>query len=387
MSTVAVKGWCPGAWQPMRSGDGLVVRIKPHGGRIDARQAAGIADLADRFGNGLIDLTNRANLQLRGVSEQTHPSVIDGLAEIGLLDPDPDIEARRNILVSPFWAADDDIASIAGELERALADDLAGLPAKFGFAVDCGNERVLADASADVRIERNVGGDLIMRADGAKFGRVVTHSEAVTAAIDLVRWFVASGGVNEGRGRMAPHLAAGATLPDTLGGEALPAQAKPRPGPGIMPHGALVGVALGQITHTALSWLAGRARGLRMTPWRMVLAEGVNDMLACDGLVARADDPILRVVACSGAPRCPEAHADTRALAERLAPYLAADARLHVSGCAKGCAQASPTSITLVAAAQGFDLVLDGSTRDLPTLRGLSSATILATPSIVSGGR
>ena len=53
----------------MQSGDGLVVRMRPRGGRLSAAQAAGIAELAERYGNGLIDLTSRANLQIRGVSE------------------------------------------------------------------------------------------------------------------------------------------------------------------------------------------------------------------------------------------------------------------------------------------------------------------------------
>lgn len=65
MSAVAIKGWCPGALRPMLSGDGLVVRVRPHGGRLAATQAAGIAELAARHGNGLIDVTSRANLQVR----------------------------------------------------------------------------------------------------------------------------------------------------------------------------------------------------------------------------------------------------------------------------------------------------------------------------------
>ena len=55
MSAVAIKGWCPGALRPMQSGDGLVVRVRPFGGRLEAAQVAGIADLAERYGNGLID--------------------------------------------------------------------------------------------------------------------------------------------------------------------------------------------------------------------------------------------------------------------------------------------------------------------------------------------
>jgi precorrin-3B synthase len=94
---------------------------------------------------------------------------------------------------------------------------------------------------------------------------------------------------------------------------------------------------------------------------------------------------MLRVAACSGAPRCGQAHADTRALAAALAPHLAKDARLHVSGCAKGCAHSGPASITLVATREGFDLVRGGSVRDAPALRGLSGAGILANPSVLRG--
>ena len=387
MSAVAIKGWCPGAWQPMQSGDGLVVRIKPHGGRIDAEQAAGIAELTERYGNGLIDLTNRANLQIRGVGKDSHPTLIEGLAQLRLLDAGPEIEARRNVLVAPLWTAGDEIISIAGELERRIADGPIGLPDKFGFAVDCGSERVLAGASADIRIERDVEGELSVRADGAELGRPVTRNEAVTVALDLAKWFVASGGISEGRGRMAAHIASGVKLPETLGGDALPAKRLALPHPGLTQHGALFGVVFGQMTHTTLQWLARRARGLRMTPWRMLLAEGLNEMPACDGLITRADDPLLRVVACSGAPRCPEAHADTRALAASLAPHLAPDARLHVSGCAKGCAQPGPAPITLVVTTQGFDLVRDGSTRDQPARRGLGVADILTNPHLLSGAR
>jgi len=384
MSAIAIKGWCPGVWQPMRSGDGLVVRIRPQQGRFDATQAAGIADLAERYGNGLIDLTSRANLQIRGVSDDSHPALVDGLAKLHLLDPDPDTEARRNSLVTPFWTVGDDAITIAEELERALPRGPAGLPAKFGFAVDCGRERVLAGASADVRIERDIDGQLMVRADGAEFGRPVARQDAVAIALSLAEWFVVASGSK--KRRMAAHIGAGAKPPEALGGDASPARKQAIPDPGLTLTGALFGLAFGQMTHTALRWLAVRANGLRMTPWRMMLAEGLYDMPAGEGFITRAADPLARVVACSGAPRCNEAHAETRALGAALAPHLPADARLHVSGCAKGCAQSAPASITLVATVNGFDVIHNGSTRDLPAIRGLSRESIIANPLLLSGG-
>ncbi|MFG3591605.1 precorrin-3B synthase [Bradyrhizobium sp. RDI18] len=386
MSVVAIKGWCPGALRPMQSGDGLVVRIRPHGGRLDARQAAGIAELAERHGNGLIDLTSRANLQIRGVSDGGLLPLTDGLARLELLDQNPESEARRNVLVTPFWTIGDDTCSIAAELERALASSPLDLPTKFGFAVDDGKERRLAGASADVRIERDLVGELIVRADGQALGRPVRRREAVQVALALAEWFIASGGAKGGRGRMAAHIGTGARPPEALRGHAEPARLLAAPLPGLYPHGAMLGAAFGQVPHSALSYLASHAPALRVTPWRMILAEGLHAVPRCESFITQADDPVLRVVACSGAPRCREAHADTRALAAALAPHIAANVRLHVSGCAKGCAHSAPASITLVATSAGFDLVRGGSTRDAPFLRGLSGTEIVADPSVLMGG-
>ncbi|WP_234681108.1 precorrin-3B synthase [Bradyrhizobium monzae] len=385
MSAAPVKGWCPGALRPMQSGDGLVVRVRPFGGRLDAAQAAGLAHLAERHGNGLIDVTSRANLQIRGVSESTHRLLLDGLAQLTLLDPDADTEARRNILVTPFWRDGDETQALTAELEEALADSALELPTKFGFAIDDGKSRVLAGNSADVRIERDAAGGLLVRADGARFGRGVARGEAVTTALAVARWFVASG-VRDGRGRMATHLAAGAKMPEPLRGEAEPAPILAAVRPGLYPQGAMVGVAFGQMPHATLKQLSGCGRALRMTPWRMVLSEGKRTMPTASGLITEAYDPALRVIACSGAPRCREAHADTRALAAALAPNIGAASRLHVSGCAKGCAHSGVAAITLIATGAGFDLVRGGSTRDEPILRGLDRDDIVRDPSILMGG-
>ncbi|MHC2335607.1 precorrin-3B synthase [Bradyrhizobium sp. USDA 4454] len=386
MSAIAVKGWCPGALRPMQSGDGLVLRIRPRGGRLEAAQAAGIAELAGQYGNGLIDLTSRANLQIRGVSDASYPPLIDGLAGLGLLDPDPDTEAQRNVLVTPFWTTDDDTRSLAAELERALASASLDLPTKFGFAIDDGRARVLARASADIRIERDRNGGLLVRADGAQFGLSVTQREAVQVALALAEWFVASDGAQGEKRRMAAHLVGGMRLPDSLRGDAEPVARSPEPAPGLYSTGAMVGIGFGQMPHRTLGDLAACGRALRMTPWRMLLVEGMREMPRGADLITEADDPALRVSACSGAPRCAEAHADARALASTLAKHILPGARLHVSGCAKGCAHSGSADVTLVASGEGFDLIRRATTRDAPVLRGLTNAAIIANPSVLMGG-
>ena len=385
MNRFEIKGWCPSALRPMQSGDGLVVRVRPHGGRLLAAQAAGIADLAEKYGNGLIDLTGRANLQIRGVRAESHAPLIAGLAQLGLIDADAETEIQRNILVAPFWSEGDDTRWLAAALEEALAARPLGLPAKFGFAIDCGAQRVLAQAPADIRVERDAAGGLIVRVDGSEQGRAVARNEAVDIALSLATWFVASGGANGGRGRMAAHIKRGAGIPDALAGDAAPAPAMLSPRPGLQAGGALVGLAFGQMQNTTLKFLADRAPGLRLTPWRLILVEGMRALPRHAGIVTRADDPILRVAACTGAPGCPEAHAETRALATALAPAIAADTSLHVSGCAKGCAHPRPSAMTLVGTANGFDLVRDGCAGDAPVAKGLDPAKILTDPRALLG--
>jgi precorrin-3B synthase len=383
MMSFTVRGWCPTALRPMLSGDGFLVRVRPREGRLTSAQASRLAKLATTLGNGLIDLTGRANLQIRGVRERDRQALAAALDRLSLVDADGEREAQRNILVAPYWREGDCTQLLAAELECALAAASVGLPEKFGFAIDCGQMRVLAQAPADIRIERGAQGGLIVRADGAQEGCAVAQEEAVPTALALAKWFATSA---QRRGRMATHIAGGAKLPRAMAGSARPAPEMDTPCPGVVVGGTLVAFAFGQLQSETLALLATLAPGLRMTPWRMLLIEGLYEVPQLDGVLTRPDDALLRVTACTGAPGCPEAQADTRRLATALAAHIPADARLHVSGCAKGCAHPLPSSVTLVGTANGFDLVRDGCARDVPDMYGLYPAQILAKIGALWGG-
>ncbi|WP_240161298.1 precorrin-3B synthase [Gluconacetobacter azotocaptans] len=377
-----VKGWCPGALRPMPSGDGLLVRIRPTAGRLTQAQAAGIAHLAGQYGNGLIDLSARANIQIRSITHPTHAPLVAGLATLGLIDPTPEAEARRNIIVTPFWQGGDGTAELAERLAGALRDDRTiDLPGKFGFAVDTGANPVLREVSADIRIERDATGALLCRADGAAGGARVTPDTAVHTALSLARWFIAGGG----RGRMAAHLAGGATLPAAFTAiQAAPTAGTSPPAPSQSAAGFMIGLAFGQMRARTLSALADIAP-LRVTPWRMLLLEGRTGAPDIDDVITRPDDPLLRVIACPGKPGCTQALQPTRALARALAPHVPAGKVLHVSGCAKGCAHPGPTSLTLVAQAHGFGLVQDGNAAASAIHHPLTVEQLLATPGTLMG--
>jgi len=371
--SVTVQGWCPGALRPMLSGDGLVVRVRPHGGRLSPAQAAGIAAAARAHGSGLIDLSSRGNVQLRGVTPESHPRLVADLAALGLIDADPAAEARRNVIVTPFAdAATDRLAeALAAALPRAPV-----LPGKFGFAVDTGPAPVLAATPADIRLERAADGGVLLRAAGMALGAPVPEAEATEAALALARWFVAMGGMREGRGRMAALIAAGARPGGALAGRVAPAPALAPPGPGLCPRGALVAFEFGQMRAETLAALAALG-SLRVTPWRMLLVEGLARLPALPGLITDPADPLLRVFACTGAPGCGQGARPTRPLARALAGRLPAGAVLHVSGCPKGCAHPVPADLVLVATPEGFDLIRDGTAAGRPRRRGLSEAHVI----------
>lgn len=368
-----IQGWCPGALRPMQSGDGLVVRTRPRGGRLTPDQARAIADLSTAHGNGLIDLSSRANVQLRGVTEASHPALIEGLRALDLIDATAEAEARRNIVITPFWEATDATQDLAAQLTEALAAaDAFALPGKFGFVIDTASAPVLREVSADIWLETGPDGLLLAVADHA-LAKPVTAASAIAEAIALARWFIAEGGVTEGRGRMSALLKRRA-LPEGFTSPRLPAA--PSPTPGTTAQGQLVGFEFGQMHAETLAALADLGQ-LRITPWRMLLIEALTQAPQIPGLITDAADPMLRVIACTGAPGCLQAQAATRPLARKLAPRLTEI--LHVSGCAKGCAHPTSAPLTLTATPNGFALIRNGTASGAPHRVGLSAADLTET--------
>lgn len=376
MSAFAIKGWCPTAWRPMMAGDGLLVRVRPPLGRLTRVQLLGLCEAATEHGNGQIDMTTRANLQIRGVRENSWRPLIDKLLELGLIDPDPIREARANILVVPDWRAQDDTHRIAEEL-RARLPELPDLPGKVGFAIDAGNAPMLGSAPADFRIERAASGRLILRADGRDLGTPLLPGTEVDHLIELAHWFVETGGAQ--MGRMARH---DAPLPDWAASTTSPAASAPRPEPGPHPFGIALGLPFGRVSAAALIRFA-RAEtavdAIRLTPWRIAICQtdatlGVQPDPA--DFITDPSAPVLRTDACVGAPACPQGTVETRAIALRLAPHVAG--RLHVSGCAKGCARATPGDVVVTGRDGRYDLAFAACAGAPPSRAGLDAAQILA---------
>lgn len=332
-----VKGWCPGVLTPMESGDGLLVRVKPWASAITRAQATALADLAERFGSGQIDLTRRANLQIRGVREEGLNELRAALDGLGLLDRDAAGERVRSLMVGP--AANDTVRSLADALTRALLAEprLAALPPKFGWLVDGPGPLSIVGEPSTLALFVTAHG-VALRQRGTWHG-IASHEQAVKAAIGLA-----------------------------LGERPLLAAMQEIPVPGRRRLGAVgelfgVGIAFGSLDAAQLRRLAATpaVRELRLSPWRALYLDAPAGDLA-GGIVDEAD-PLLRVEACPGAPACASSSVDTRAAARRLAAR-GFSGSVHVSGCAKGCARSAPANLTLIGEGGCFGVVQDGTTRD-----------------------
>lgn len=406
------KGWCPGALRPMQTGDGLLVRLRLTGGVLPAALARDLADASRRYGGAAFDLSARANLQMRGVTEETLPALTECLSALGVLDEDAASEAVRNVIASPLAGHDDtavlDVRPVAAGLEQRLTQNTAlhALPGKFGFAIDDGGSFPLGDLSVDIRFEAEAtptGPRFRIVAGGSAAGPVLgtCAAEAVPeAAAALGRAFLAICGPHR---RMAPLVAAlGPDAVAEAAGLARLAAAEqastrsPARVPGDLWAGGrpilAIAAAFGRWSADALHALAGLADlsgtgELRLTPWRCLLLPGVTvaearDVLAAHDLIADPDDPRLAVAACAGAPACSSGEASTRDLAMLLAPQARALAEagigLHVSGCAKGCAHPGASPATVVARHGRYDLVIGGRPGDGTAMEGLDRAGVVA---------
>jgi ferredoxin-nitrite reductase len=136
--------------------ESFMCRLRFAAGQISAHQLAGVAELAQRFGHPLLQLTSRGNLQLRGVSARSALDVLMGLTELGIVTRGTGGDGVRNIRANPSAGFDRrellDVSSLArGAQYRILADrGLQALPRKFALAFDGGGSLGAQPESCDL---------------------------------------------------------------------------------------------------------------------------------------------------------------------------------------------------------------------------------------------
>ncbi|TQS45641.1 precorrin-3B synthase [Cryptosporangium phraense] len=350
---------CPGALQVHPAADGGLARVRVPGGVLSLTQW----DALRAFGP--IELTSRANVQIRGVSD-TGP-LAERLASVGLL-PSETHERVRNIVASPLGGAQ----AVVTALDQALcaAPDLAALSGRFLFAVDV--DRDVAGLGADVTVL--LGADRLLLA-GVDSGLRVAADQAVAASIAAARCFLAEreaqasaawrlSDLDDGSARVARRLS------DVLG---LPHQADVRGagdsvGPpvllGVLGSAIGVGAPLGRLTVAQMQVIGRVARDeIIVTPWRGVVLPGIPaadapaivTTLDAAGLVTDPTSAWATATACTGLPGCAKSRADVRGDASRALSLLAdGGSAVHFAGCERRCGRPAGAHVDVLATDDGY---------------------------------
>ncbi|MGW4212390.1 hypothetical protein ACWEIJ_30670 [Lentzea sp. NPDC004789] len=295
---------CPGAVELHQAADGGLARIRVPGGTLSAAQWDAVRVAALELGNGSLELTSRANLQIRGLADGVELGA--RLRAAGLLPSDTH-ERIRNVIAAPL----EDNQALVDALDAALCADpaLAALPGRFlvtvGLSVSGlgGDFGLVSDVEADRDGDSGPVGDAApprtaLLLAGTDTGVRVT--DPVDALITAARLFQEMRGtawrlseVDDGVRKITEHF--GATDAPRITPAVTP----------VAPSASTPGVPLGRLDAHQLPGVP-----IRLTPWRSLVVPAGTDV---SGLITDPASPWHGVSACTGRPGCVKSLSDVRA--------------------------------------------------------------------------
>ena len=393
--------------------DSFMLRLRLPGGILSSRQSRGLAEIAERFGGGTLDVTTRANLQIRGIGAAAPIEVLSAIAELGLTSRGSGADNIRNLTGSPTAGIDPQELIDTRPLTRALYHhilnhrELYGLPRKFNISFDGGGSiAMLADtadigfAAVRVRPQQPIAAGVYFRmllgglTGQGRFGQdagvLLEPREVVAAAAAILRVFIDHGCRTDRRRARLKHLIEGWGIATVISAAAThlpfpwrfaaaelceprgPVDRHGHIGVHAQAHSGLsyIGVVLpaSRLTAPRLRGLADIAerRGsgtLRLTVWQNLLISDIPDAqipaalgeIEALGLATKASAVRAGLIACTGNVGCKFALSDTKRHALEIADHL--DARIdldqplniHLTGCPNSCAQHYVGDIGLLA--------------------------------------
>jgi ferredoxin-nitrite reductase len=397
---------CPDIYHPAIARDGLLTRLRIPGGVLNELQCLTIAELLETIGLEYVQVTNRANLQLRSLDRDLESDLLTKLTECGLAASNPAVDGIRNIMLSPTAGIDArelvDVRPLAEAWSEYLNShpELGGLSNKFSVGFDGGGSVGIVDRPNDITLlavskhefslylgigERGeapqpVG---IKLATDECLPMLAAIAQSYRQGIEVIggdvrrkprlRDVIRHFGLTE-FGELVRREFAGSSRFIFKNRELEPdaAQAKSDLHLGVHRQRQTDRYYLGVVLRLG-RWTVAQLRGLgsissrygsgaiRLTPWQNVIIPDVRDrdlqtvrgLINDLGLVQTATHPSSLLRACAGATGCQYSATDTQAdaiaLAEYLAPRFTLDRPLniHFSGCEKSCAQHDRADITL----------------------------------------
>ncbi|MFC6337733.1 precorrin-3B synthase [Pseudomonas karstica] len=393
MSNTLRPSGCPGLLRIVQALDGGICRIKLAGGSITAEQASTVADAAKAYAGGVIEATNRANVQVRGIGGD-HNALIAALLAADLGPSTAGGDDVRNLMLSPGAGIDRgmlfDTRPLAAQILATLQTHprVHELSAKFAVQLDGGEALAMLEHHHDLWLSAfEANGETLLA-----FGLAgCPGHDAPLAAVSLeqghelvvavLEWFLDLARPEQTRMR---HLLAETSVDNFLG--RLSMTLRPVDGFSRRPNAAplhlgtypqrqensvyvAVVAPLGRLDSSMLKGAARLAvdygdATLRFTPWQGVLlpnvpiqnAAIVTRRLEQLGFLCSTEQPLAHLIACTGSSGCSKGLADTKADALQLANRLQGQ-DVHLSGCLRSCAAAYTAPVTLLAVSPGhYDL-------------------------------
>ncbi len=383
--------------------DFFMCRLRLPNGILSHWQFEGVADLADKFGGGFTHVTTRANLQIRDIKAEDGPPLIESLVDLGLTSKGSGADNIRNVTGSATAGIDPkeliDTRPYARSWHHHILNTRAmyGLPRKFNVAFDGGGAIPTLEDTNDISFTSVTVGDAAGVDAGVWFrlglggitghqdfarptGVYVKPDDATRVADAIVRVYIENGDRTDRKKARLKYVL------DTWGFEKFLSEVEKNFGkpltrfddahvsapntqdrlahvgthPQKQPGKVWMGVVLpvGKITSDQMRALAQISAALgdgdiRLTVWQNLLISGIDAARADEvearlvsiGLTAKASSVRAGLVACTGAPGCKFAAANTKGTAEAIAAFveprivLDTPINIHLTGCHHSCAQ------------------------------------------------
>lgn len=365
------RGWCPTLFRPMGTGDGLLCRIKPFLSRITSEQAHFIANAATEYGNEHINLTQKANLQLRGFTQAGIDQLIPKAIHEGLLSPSQNQEEKRNILVSPLMDFDatchPDTKKLAHIVHELLSENehIHALSGKFSIIIDGGGVFPLTSLNVDINIRAYQKKWII------QLGHMQQGIPCTTQTVQQIILHIIHYCMQHDIKRLISNKEASAYLQQTdypiIDYQTQAINTLPSIGV-IKPLGLHIGIPFGLLTAQNLHDLGNVATCygksiLCLTPWRSIVLPhcSIESLPYLSDFITTNDDPRLHIILCPGYPACSKGQQNILQDVHAFLPiWKNQQTYLHISGCAKGCAFPQEATVTARAATFGYDIIFQG---------------------------
>jgi ferredoxin-nitrite reductase len=378
--------------------DAFMARLRIPGGQLKTFQLRELANIARELTSGYVQITTRANFQMRLIQPRDCPEFLRRIQSVGLHTRGAGADNIRNLTANPTAGIDPheliDVMPLCQQLAQTIINDRAfyDLPRKFNIAFDGGGLIGTVEDTNDIGAKAvNVDGEIYFRlavggATGHKtfardLGVLVKPAELNKVIVALTRVYMANGNRTDRKKARLKHLLEKWSLQkyleetEKLLGSKLrraPADLKPEYPEANFPHSHLgvypqkqaglkyIGVALpvGQITPKQMLRVAEIADlygsgEIRLTVWQNFIIPNVPDAYvetatkALRKLGFDTQQSLLRggLVACTGNSFCKYAQSNTKAHALVVADYLDKRIKLdspiniHLTGCPNSCAQ------------------------------------------------